>query len=92
MWNEQVKLSIVPYYMFAERDTGAHRYFEVPLYKAWQIYRDAMKNVSGLKRTARRPSMSTGPGKVGLQGLTVVNGEKVFVLRFIQAREHDRMQ
>ncbi|MCU7893303.1 MAG: lysine 2,3-aminomutase [Candidatus Thiodiazotropha sp. (ex Ustalcina ferruginea)] len=92
LWNEQVKLGIVPYYMFVERDTGAHRYFEVPLYKAWQIYRDAMKNVSGLGRTARGPSMSAGPGKVEVQGVTVVNGEKVFVLRFIQAREHDRVQ
>ncbi|MEL0585836.1 MAG: lysine 2,3-aminomutase [Candidatus Thiodiazotropha sp. (ex. Lucinoma kazani)] len=92
LWNEQVKLGIVPYYMFMERDTGAHRYFEVPLYKAWQIYRDAMKNVSGLGRTARGPSMSAGPGKVEVQGITMVNGEKVFVLRYIQAREHDRVQ
>ncbi|MET0061497.1 MAG: lysine 2,3-aminomutase [Candidatus Thiodiazotropha endolucinida] len=92
LWNEQVKLGVNPYYMFVERDTGARRYFEVPLYRAWQIYRDAMKQVSGLGRTARGPSMSAGPGKVEIQGVTEINGEKVFVLRFIQARDHDLVQ
>jgi KamA family protein len=92
LWNEQVKMGIIPYYMFVERDTGARRYFEVPLHKAWQIYRDAMKQVSGLGRTARGPSMSAGPGKVEIQGVSEVNGEKVFVLRFIQARDHDLVQ
>ncbi|MEW8563402.1 MAG: lysine 2,3-aminomutase [Candidatus Thiodiazotropha sp.] len=92
LWNEQVKLGIIPYYMFVERDTGARRYFEVPLHKAWRIYRDAMKQVSGLGRTARGPSMSAGPGKVEVQGITEVNGERVFVLRFIQARDHELVQ
>jgi KamA family protein len=92
LWNEQVKLGIIPYYMFVERDTGARRYFEVPLHKAWQIYRDAMKQVSGLGRTARGPSMSAGPGKVEIQGVSEINGERVFVLRYIQARDHDLVQ
>ncbi|UCE88131.1 MAG: lysine 2,3-aminomutase [Pseudomonadota bacterium] len=89
MWREQVKLGIVPYYMFVERDTGARRYFEVPLVRAWEIYRDAMQQVSGLGRTARGPSMSAGPGKVEVQGVTEIQGEKVFVLRFIQGRDPD---
>ena len=92
MWREQVQLGMVPYYMFVERDTGARRYFELPLEKAWQIYRDAMKQVSGLARTARGPSMSAQPGKVEIQGVTEVAGEKVFVLRFIQARNPEWVQ
>jgi KamA family protein len=92
LWNEQVKLGIIPYYMFVERDTGACRYFEVPLHRAWHIYRDAMKQVSGLGRTARGPSMSAGPGKVEVQGVSEINGEKVFVLRFIQARNNELVQ
>lgn len=92
MWNTQVKLGIVPYYMFVERDTGAKAYFEVPLAKAWNIYRDAMQQVSGLARTARGPSMSAGPGKVEVQGVTEINGEKVFALRFIQGRNPDWVQ
>ena len=86
LWQTQVELGIVPYYMFVERDTGARRYFEVPLARAWNIYRDAMKQVSGLARTARGPSMSSHPGKVEIQGVTEVAGEKVFVLRLIQGR------
>ncbi len=87
MWQEQVKVGIVPYYMFVERNTGARRYFEVPLAQCYEIYRDAIQHVSGLGRTARGPSMSADPGKVEIQGITELNGEKVFVLRFIQARD-----
>ena len=78
--------------MFVERDTGAKRYFEVPLARAWEIYREAMKRVSGLGRTARGPSMSAGPGKIEIQGISEIAGEKVFVLRFIQARNPDWVQ
>lgn len=92
MWRSQARLGIVPYYMFIERDTGARRYFEVPLYKAWHIYRDAMQKVSGLCRTARGPSMSATPGKIEIQGVTEIKGEKVFALRFIQARNPDWVQ
>ena len=86
LWREQARLGIVPYYMFVERDTGARRYFEVPLEKAARVYRDALLRVSGIARTARGPSMSAGPGKVEIQGITEIAGQKVFVLRFLQAR------
>ena len=92
MWRTQVGLGVVPYYMFVERDTGARQYFEVPLARAWEIYREAMQQVSGLGRTARGPSMSAGPGKVEVQGITEIQGEKVFVLRFIQGRNPDWVQ
>ncbi|MCL4759602.1 MAG: lysine 2,3-aminomutase [Rhodocyclaceae bacterium] len=92
MWKLQVRLGIVPYYFFVERDTGARNYFEVPLVRAWEIYREAMQQVSGLARTARGPSMSASPGKVEIQGVTEIAGEKVFVLRFIQGRNPDWVQ
>lgn len=92
MWRTQVRLGVVPYYMFVERDTGAHLYFEVPLVRAFQIYRDALNQVSGLARTARGPSMSADPGKVEIQGITRIAGEDVFALRFIQARDPDWVQ
>ena len=92
LWKIQVGLGIIPYYMFIERDTGARHYFEVPLVKAWEIYREAMRQVSGISRTARGPSMSCDPGKVEIQGITEINGEKVFALRFIQGRDYDWVQ
>ena len=33
--------------------------------------------------------MSSEPGKVEIQGVTEVAGEKVFVLRFLQGRDSD---
>jgi L-lysine 2,3-aminomutase len=34
LWREQVRLGMVPYYMFVARDTGAQHYFELPLVRA----------------------------------------------------------
>lgn len=87
MWRRQVALGLVPYYMFVERDTGPKGYFEVPLARALDIYQTAIRKLSGLARTARGPSMSATPGKISVQGVTEINGEKVFVLRMIQARD-----
>lgn len=89
MWNRQVKLGCIPYYMFVERDTGASRYFEVPLARAYHIFQDTLQRVSGLGRTARGPSMSATPGKVVVDGISEVAGEKVFVLSFMQGRNPD---
>jgi len=87
MWRTQVRMGMVPYYMFVERDTGPQDYFAVPLGRAWEIFRDAYKHVSGLARTVRGPSMSATPGKVCVDGVTEVAGEKVFALHFIQCRD-----
>lgn len=89
LWQREVELGIVPYYMFVERDTGASHYFKVPLARAWRIYRDALQQVSGLARTVRGPSMSAVPGKVEVLGVSRVEGQRVFVLRFLQGRNPD---
>jgi KamA family protein len=87
LWRKQVRLGAVPYYMFVERDTGPRRYFEVPLARAQEIFSEAFSRVSGLGRTVRGPSMSATPGKVLVDGVANVNGQKVFVLKFLQARD-----
>ncbi len=89
MWKDQVRLGCVPYYFFVERNTGAKNYFEIPLIRAYEIYREAYKQVSGLSRTVRGPSMSALPGKVAIEGVTTINGEKVFMLNLLQARNPD---
>ena len=86
IWRKQVNLGLIPYYMFVPRDTGAQEYFAVSLEKAYRIYSEAYGKVSGMCRTVRGPSMSFDPGKIHIIGITEVNGEKVFALRFIQAR------
>lgn len=87
MWTKQVSLGAVPYYMFVARDTGPRYYFEVPLARAHTIYRDALRQVSGLARTVRGPSMSATPGKVVIDGTVELRGERAFALRFLQARD-----
>jgi L-lysine 2,3-aminomutase len=87
MWRTQVRMGMVPYYMFVERDTGPQGYFAVPLGDAVEIYRAAFSSVSGLCRTVRGPSMSATPGKVCVDGVVEVAGEKVFALHMIQARD-----
>ena len=86
LWQKEVELGIIPYYMFVERDTGAKSHFAVTLARAWEIYRQAASRVSGLARTVRGPSMSASPGKVEILGVSTIAGEKVFSLRFLQAR------
>lgn len=87
MWRRQVQVGAVPYYLFVERDTGPKRYFEVPLSRALKIYNRAYRQVAGTARTVRGPSMSASPGKVLVDGVAEIAGEKVFVLKFLQARD-----
>jgi L-lysine 2,3-aminomutase len=87
LWRDMTRLGAIPYYLFVERDTGPHDYFSVPLARGYEIFRDAYAQVSGLARTVRGPVMSTTPGKVCVDGIAEINGEQVFVLRFLQARD-----
>ena len=89
MWRNQVDMGMIPYYMFVARDTGAQTYFGVTLEEAHRIYNEAYSMVSGICRTVKGPSMSAGPGKVRIVGITEVKGEKVFVLEFLQGRNPD---
>lgn len=89
MWRKQVNLNCIPYYMFIPRDTGAQDYFAVTLENAWQVFRNAYQNVSGVCRTVRGPSMSCNPGKIQILGISEIQGEKIFTLRMLQGRNPD---
>ena len=89
LWTTGVRLGAIPYYMFVERDTGPSHYFQLPLAKAYETFQAAYQMVSGLARTVRGPSMSAFPGKVAIDGIVTINGEKVFALQFLQARNPD---
>jgi KamA family protein len=89
MWVDQVNLGMVPYYMFVPRNTGAHRYFSIPLVRAYEIYRKAYSQVSGLARTVRGPSMSALQGKIKIDGTPRIHGKKYIGLSFIQGRSSE---
>jgi len=92
MWQKQVHLGCIPYYMFMPRDTGAQDYFGVSLIRAQEIFRDAYQRVSGLARTVRGPSMSANPGKIQVLGLVEVGKKKAIALRFLQGRNPSWVQ
>jgi len=54
--------------------------------EAWSIFRKAYRQVSGIARTVRGPSMSCTPGKVHVVGVAHTSSEKVMILKFIQGR------
>jgi len=87
LWRQGVRLGCVPYYMFVERDTGAKRYFELPLTRAWEIYCQAYQQVSGLSRTVRGPVMSCFPGKVHVLGVVQLGNERAIALQYLQSRK-----
>jgi KamA family protein len=87
LWTLGVRLGAVPYYMFVERDTGPNDYFRLPLERAYEIFRVGYRQVSGLARTVRGPCMSAFPGKVLIDGIVTIDGEKCFALQFLQARD-----
>ena len=75
------------YDRFVERDTGASHYWNVPLGRAHKIFSEAYRGIAGTARTVRGPSMSASPGKIGVIGVEMIAGEKVFALQFWQARD-----
>lgn len=86
LWKQQVNLGCIPYYMFVVRNTGNRYYFNVPLARAWKIFRTAYSQVSGIARTVRGPCMSDLPGKVQVLGATQIKDKKVFILQMLQGR------
>jgi KamA family protein len=72
LWQTGVRLGLLPYYMFVERDTGTKNYFEVPLVRALEICREAYASVSGLSRSVQGPTMSAFPGKVQILGMVTL--------------------
>ena len=56
------------------------------------IFVNAYKQVSGLARTVRGPSMSATPGKILIDGIVSINKKKFLSLRFLQGRNPDWVQ
>ena len=88
MWRTQVRMGMVPYYMFVERDTGPQDYFAVPLARGYGIFRDGLPAafpVSAGPSAVRRCRLRRA--RCASTASTEVAGSKVFVLHMIQARD-----
>lgn len=92
MWEKQVALNMIPYYMFVERQTGPYDYYSLPLSKVYAIYQGAVKNSASFAKTVTAPVMSASQGKVQVLGTmeSPLDGEKYFMLQYVRHRDYNQ--
>jgi L-lysine 2,3-aminomutase len=77
--------------MYLARPTGEHHYFTTPLADVAKIADKIHRSLATLYRPMRYISMTSSAGKISLLGTSVVNGDKVFVLKFTEGRNMEWM-
>ncbi len=90
LWRREVSLGMVPYYLFLDSDAGPRDYFKVPLSRAVDLFQAAQRRSSGLARTVRGPVAYNVTDKVLINDVVDLNGEKRFVLQYIQSNQPDK--
>ena len=89
LWGTGMRLGAIPHSMFAGRDMGPHDYFSVPLARANEVFHATCRTLPGLAGILNGPSMSVPAGKIALNGIVSINGEQLFALQFLAARNPD---
>lgn len=89
LWGTGVRLGAIPHNMLTGQDTGPRDYFSVPLARAHEVFHAACRSLPGLAGILNGPSMSVSAGKVAVSGIASLNGEQMFVLQFLAARNPD---
>lgn len=82
MYRELSFIGCPPYYLFQCRPTAGNEPYTVPIVRGWEIFREAMRNGSGLARRARYV-MSHATGKIEIAG---VDAEHIY-LRYHRAKD-----
>ncbi|MBT3384822.1 MAG: hypothetical protein HN778_16375 [Prolixibacteraceae bacterium] len=72
--------------MYCARPTGEHHYFTAPLADITKIFSKIYRELASINRPSRYITMTSSAGKTSLLGTAEINGEKVFVLKFNEAR------
>jgi KamA family protein len=85
MWSKQINMGMIPYYMFIEADHNKESCFRIPLAESLKIFQEAQKLTTGLARTVRGPVFINDINRVLLDGTTVVDNKKYFVLKCLQS-------
>ncbi len=85
MWSMQIKMNMVPYYMFIEADHNRESCFRIPLAESLKIFQEAQKLTTGLARTVRGPVFINDINRVLIDGTTTVGDTKYFVLKCLQS-------
>lgn len=72
--------------MYCARPTGEHHYFTAPLADITKVFSKVYRELASINRPSRHITMTSSAGKTSLLGTTEINGEKVFALKFNEAR------
>ena len=72
--------------MYCARPTGEHHYFTASLADISKIFSKVYRELASINRPSRHITMTSSAGKTSLLGTTEINGEKVFALKFNEAR------
>jgi KamA family protein len=90
MWKLQVRLGMVPYYMFVERETGPYNYFSIPIADVYRTYQAAIRETGSFSKTVTGPVMSASKGKVQIMGIidNPVDGDKYFMMQYVRHRDY----
>jgi KamA family protein len=90
MWQRQVQLGMIPYYMFIERETGPYEYFSIPLADVYRMYQEAIRDTGSFAKTITGPVMSASKGKVQIMGIITnpLDGNDYFVMQYVRHRDY----
>lgn len=72
--------------MYLARPTGEHHYFTVPVAEIDKVFSKIYRSLPSINRPSRYITQTSSAGKISIIGTTEVKGEKVFVLKFNEAR------
>lgn len=89
--NVQAMLGIGFHSMYCARPTGEHNYFTAPLADITKIFSKVYRSLASINRPTRHITMTSSAGKTSLLGTTEINGDKVFALKFNEARNMEWM-
>ncbi len=84
-------LSIGFHSMYCARPTGEHHYYTAPLADVLRIFDKIYRSLSSINRPSRHISMTTSAGKLSLMGMSEIDGEPVFALKFNESRNMEWM-
>lgn len=89
--NVMAMLGIGFHSMYCARPTGEHHYFTAPLADISKVFNKVYRSLASINRPSRYITMTSSAGKTSLLGTAEIKGEKVFVLKFNEARNMEWM-
>jgi L-lysine 2,3-aminomutase len=88
---KEIRLGLIPYYMFIDANTEAVGCFKVPLANAYHIYSESMKKSSGLAKTMHGPVIMHDCRKIEIVGAEEIHGKKQFILKCLQSPDPEQI-